>query len=121
MQIRCFKPVKSPIVTSTTAYCQALETCISSPSLESRGSDDHTTGRHGRLADRGLATSLARISNLAVSAWMRDSPKPAILSGRRAIKGQRGPRLCGFSTETSSGVGTEGARSGSSRSPSAGA
>ena len=34
---------------------------------------------------RGLATSLARTSNVAVSAWMRVSPKPTIVSGRRAI------------------------------------
>jgi hypothetical protein len=37
------------------------------------------------IPGRGLATSLARTSNVAVSAWMRFSPKPTIVSGRRAI------------------------------------
>ena len=48
--------------------------------------DDEGLAVDGELiVGRGLATSLARSSKVAVSAWMRVSPKPTIVSGRLAI------------------------------------
>jgi hypothetical protein len=48
--------------------------------------DDEGVAADGELIARvGLATSLARSSNVAVSAWIRVSPKPTIVSGRRTM------------------------------------
>ena len=48
--------------------------------------DDEGLAADGELIARArVATSLARTSKVAVSAWMRVSPKPTIVSGRLAI------------------------------------
>jgi hypothetical protein len=61
-----------------------------------------------RSPGRGLPTSLARSSNVAVSAWMRVSPKPTIASGRLAMtrtdNGPAGrPRVDGIDPERGEG------------------